>query len=184
MFVEVLLFDSDLEICEVLFDDVYVIVVLYVWYVFNGCVFFEEIFFIVDEMCKWIQIVCDNGLLWLVVLWCGVIVGYCYVIFYCLCLVYCYIFEELIYVEFGMGGCGIGSVLLFRLIVECEKGLWWQMLVIIGDGYNNVGLLVIYKKFGFIVVGQLCSVGYKMGDWWDMLIMQCVLGDGDWMLLE
>ncbi|WP_409070919.1 GNAT family N-acetyltransferase, partial [Klebsiella pneumoniae] len=44
--------------------------------------------------------------------------------------------------------------------------------------------LAIHKKFGFTVAGQLRSVGYKMGDWRDTLIMQRALGDGDWTLPE
>jgi hypothetical protein len=56
------------------------------------------------------------------------------------------------------------------------------MLAIIGDGHNNAGSLAIHKKFGFSVAGQLRSVGYKMGDWRDTLIMQRALGDGDWTL--
>ncbi len=55
------------------------------------------------------------------------------------------------------------------------------MLAIIGDGHNNAGSLAIHKKFGFTVAGQLRSVGYKMGDWRDTLIMQRA-GDGDWTL--
>ncbi|HBU3494015.1 N-acetyltransferase, partial [Klebsiella quasipneumoniae] len=74
--------------------------------------------------------------------------------------------------------------LLSRLIAECEKGPWRQMLAIIGDGHNNAGSLAIHKKFGFTVAGQLRSVGYKMGDWRDTLIMQRALGDGDWTLPE
>lgn len=55
------------------------------------------------------------------------------------------------------------------------------MLAII-DGHNNAGSIAIHKKFGFTVAGQLRSVGYKMGDWRDTLIMQRQLGDGDWTL--
>ena len=56
------------------------------------------------------------------------------------------------------------------------------MLAIIGDGHSNAGSIAIHKKFGFSVAGQLRSVGYKMGDWRDTLIMQRPLGDGDWTL--
>ncbi len=123
-------------------------------------------------MRKRIQTVRDNGLPWLVALWRGAIVGYCYATFYRPRPAYRYTLEESIYVESGMGGRGIGSALLSRLIAECEKGPWRQMLAIIGDGHNNAGSLAIHKKFGFTVAGQLRSVGYKMGDWRDTLIMQ------------
>lgn len=88
-------------------------------------------------MRKRIQTVRDNGLPWLVALWRGAIVGYCYATFYRPRPAYRYTLEESIYVESGMGGRGIGSALLSRLIAECEKGPWRQMLAIIGDGHNN-----------------------------------------------
>lgn len=164
------LLDSDLEIREALPDDAHAIAALYVWHVLNGRASFEEIPPTVDEMRKRIQTVRDNGLPWLVALWRGAIVGYCYATFYRPRPAYRYTLEESIYVESGMGGRGIGSALLSRLIAECEKGPWRQMLAIIGDGHNNAGSLAIHKKFGFTVAGQLRSVGYKMGDWRDTLI--------------
>lgn len=88
----------------------------------------------------------DNGLPWLVALWRGAIVGYCYATFYRPRPAYRYTLEESIYVESGMGGRGIGSALLSVLIAECEKGPWRQMLAIIGDGHNNAGSLAIHKS--------------------------------------
>lgn len=66
----------------------------------------------VDEMRKRIQTVRDNGLPWLVALWRGAIVGYCYATFYRPRPAYRYTLEESIYVESRMGGRGIGSALL------------------------------------------------------------------------
>lgn len=116
------LLDSDLEIREALPDDAHAIAALYVWHVLNGRASFEEIPPTVDEMRKRIQTVRDNGLPWLVALWRGAIVGYCYATFYRPRPAYRYTLEESIYVESGMGGRGIGSALLSRLIAECEKG--------------------------------------------------------------
>ncbi len=53
----------------------------------------------VDEMRKRIQTVRDNGLPWLVALWRGAIVGYCYATFYRPRPAYRYTLEESIYVE-------------------------------------------------------------------------------------
>lgn len=55
-------------------------------------------------MRKRIQTVRDNGLPWLVALWRGAIVGYCYATFYRPRPAYRYTLEESIYVESGMGG--------------------------------------------------------------------------------
>ncbi|WP_108451968.1 GNAT family N-acetyltransferase, partial [Klebsiella pneumoniae] len=109
------LLDSDLEIREALPDDAHAIAALYVWHVLNGRASFEEIPPTVDEMRKRIQTVRDNGLPWLVALWRGAIVGYCYATFYRPRPAYRYTLEESIYVESGMGGRGISSALLSRL---------------------------------------------------------------------
>ena len=106
------LLDSDLEIREALPDDAHAIAALYVWHVLNGRASFEEIPPTVDEMRKRIQTVRDNGLPWLVALWRGAIVGYCYATFYRPRPAYRYTLEESIYVESGMGGRGIGSALV------------------------------------------------------------------------
>lgn len=128
------LLDSDLEIREALPDDAHAIAALYVWHVLNLPRLLRRDPPTVDEMRKRIQTVRDNGLPWLVALWRGAIVGYCYATFYRPRPAYRYTLEESIYVESGMGGRGIGSALLSRLIAECEKGPWRQMLAIIGDG--------------------------------------------------
>lgn len=73
--------DADLEIREALPDDAHAIAALYVWHVLNGRASFEEIPPTVDEMRKRIKSVRDNGLPWLVALWRGTIVGYCYATF-------------------------------------------------------------------------------------------------------
>lgn len=75
------LHDADLEIREALPDDAHAIAALYVWHVLNGRASFEEIPPTVDEMRKRIKTVRDSGLPWLVALWRGTIVGYCYATF-------------------------------------------------------------------------------------------------------
>ena len=111
------LHDADIEIREALPDDAHAIAALYVWHVLNGRASFEEIPPTVDEMRKRIKTVRDSGLPWLVALWRGTIVGYCYATFYRPRPAYRYTLEESIYVEAGMGGRGIGSALLS---VNCE----------------------------------------------------------------
>ena len=178
------LHDADLEIREALPDDAHAIAALYVWHVLNGRASFEEIPPTVDEMRKRIKTVRDSGLPWLVALWRGTIVGYCYATFYRPRPAYRYTLEESIYVDTSMTAHGIGSRLLTALIAICEQGPWRQMLAVIGDGNNNTGSLRLHKKHGFEVVGQLRSVGYKLGDWRDTVIMQRPLNDGDWTLPE
>ena len=176
--------ETELEVRDARPDDVHAIAAIYAWHVLHGRASFEEVPPTIDEMRHRMKSVAENGLPWLIALYRGIVVGYCYATPYRPRHAYRYTLEESIYVEAGMGGRGIGSALLSRLIEKCEQGPWRQMLAIIGDGHSNAGSIAIHKKFGFSVAGQLRSVGYKMGDWRDTLIMQRPLGDGDWTLPE
>lgn len=115
----------------------------------------------VDEMCQRMKSVTDSGLPWLVALYRGIVVGYCYATFYRPRQAYRYTLEESIYVDASTTGRGFGSALLQALIARCEQGPWRQMIAVVGDGQNNPGSLRLHKKHGFEIVGQLRSVGYK-----------------------
>ncbi|MEJ5071444.1 N-acetyltransferase family protein [Enterobacter ludwigii] len=178
------LYGAEVEIREARPDDAPAIAALYAWHVLNGRASFEEIPPSVDEMRERMNVVTGQDLPWLVALYRGIIVGYCYASPYRPRPAYRYTLEESIYVDASMTGRGIGSSLLTRLIDVCEQGPWRQMVAVIGDGNNNAGSLRLHKKHGFEVAGQLRSVGYKMGDWRDTLIVQRPLNDGDWTLPE
>ncbi|WP_182967928.1 MULTISPECIES: GNAT family N-acetyltransferase [Enterobacteriaceae] len=176
--------NTDIEIRNAQADDVQAIAALYAWHVLNGRASFEEVPPSIDEMQQRMLHIQEQGLPWLVALYRGEIVGYCYASPYRPRPAYRYTLEESIYIDTSMTAHGIGSRLLAALIAVCEQGPWRQMLAVIGDGNNNTGSLRLHKKHGFEVVGQLRSVGYKMGDWRDTVIMQRPLNDGDWTLPE
>ncbi|HFF8546910.1 TPA: N-acetyltransferase family protein [Kluyvera cryocrescens] len=176
--------NADIEVRDARADDVQAIAALYAWHVLNGRASFEEVPPSIDEMGQRMSSIQQQGLPWLVALYRGEIVGYCYASPYRPRPAYRYTLEESIYVDTDMTAHGIGSHLLAALISLCEKGPWRQMLAVIGDGNNNTGSLRLHKKHGFEVVGQLRSVGYKLGDWRDTVIMQRPLNDGDWTLPE
>ncbi|EHM45036.1 MAG: GNAT family N-acetyltransferase [Yokenella regensburgei] len=175
---------TEVEIREALPDDAHAIAALYAWHVLNGRASFEEVPPSVDEMRQRMKKVREQGLPWLVALYRGIIVGYCYATPYRPRPAYRFTLEESIYVDASMTGRNIGSSLLTRLIDICELGPWRQMIAVVGDGLNNAGSLRLHKKHGFEVAGQLRSVGYKLGDWRDTLIMQRPLNEGDWTLPE
>ncbi|MBV8044110.1 GNAT family N-acetyltransferase [Pluralibacter sp.] len=175
---------AEIEIRDAVPDDAHAIAALYAWHVLNGRASFEEVPPSVDEMRTRMKKLTGSGLPWLVALYRGILVGYCYAGPYRPRPAYRYTLEESIYVDASMAGRGVGSALLTRLIDMCEQGQWRQMVAVIGDGNNNTGSLRLHKKHGFDVVGQLRSVGYKLGDWRDTVIMQRPLNDGDWTLPE
>lgn len=175
---------TDVEIRLAQPDDVHAISAIYAWHVLNARASFEETPPSIEEMRERMKKINDHGLPWLVALYRGVVVGYCYASPYRPRPAYRFTVEESIYLDTTMTGLGIGSALLGRLIEICEQGPWRQMLAVVGDGHNNPGSLNLHKKMGFEVAGQLRSVGYKLGDWRDTLIMQRPLNDGDWTLPE
>lgn len=176
--------DNDIEVRDALPDDVEAISSLYAWHVLNGRASFEETPPTVDEMRRRMRTVAQYGLPWLVALYRGVVVGYCYATQYRPRPAYRFTLEESIYIDASMTGRGVGSLLMHTLITRCEEGPWRQMVAVIGDGHNNPGSLRLHKKHGFEIAGQLRSVGYKKGDWRDTLIMQRPLNEGDWTLPE
>ncbi|AMG91108.1 MULTISPECIES: GNAT family N-acetyltransferase [Citrobacter] len=176
--------DHDIAVRDALPDDVEAISSLYAWHVLNGRASFEETPPTIDEMRRRMRTVAQYGLPWLVALYRGVVVGYCYATQYRPRPAYRFTLEESIYVDASMTGRGIGSLLMQTLITRCEEGPWRQMVAVIGDGHSNPGSLRLHKKHGFEIAGQLRSVGYKKGDWRDTLIMQRPLNEGDWTLPE
>jgi len=165
-------------------EDVHAIASLYAWHVLHGRASFEEVPPTIDEMRSRMNRIAKEGLPWMVALYHGIVVGYCYAGYYRPREAYRYTLEESIYVDASMTGRGIGSTLMSALIARCEEGSWRQLIAVIGDGNNNLGSLRLHKKHGFEIAGQLRSVGYKKGDWRDTLIMQRPLNDGDWTLPE
>lgn len=119
----------------------------------------------------------DCGFFYLVVEIDGQVVGYVYVNIYCICIVYQWIVENLVYVDVVFQGKGVGIGLLQVLIDVCIVCGYWQMVVVIGELINIV-LIKLYECFGFEWVGVFCGFGCKYGCWFDIVQMQCVFGDG------
>ena len=163
-------------------DDTALIAAIYAWHVQHGRASFEEIPPVAEEMAQRISHLTEKGFPWLVAEWHGIVVGYCYASPYRSRPAYRSTVEESIYVDASMTGRGIGRELLSALIARCEQGPWRQMIAVIGDGDKNTGSQRLHKQLGFELAGQLRSVGFKLGNWRDTLIMQRPLNQGDWAL--
>jgi phosphinothricin acetyltransferase len=77
-----------------------------------------------------------------------------------------------------MAGRGIGKAILAELVTRCEALGCRQIIAVIGDSANaaSIGL---HASQGFLKVGTLRSVGFKLGRWVDSIFMQRPLGPGD-----
>ena len=64
-----------------------------------------------------------------------------------------------------------------RLIAECERRGYRQMIAVIGDS-ANAGSIGVHTRTGFQMIGTHPSVGLKFGRWLDTVMMQLPLGDG------
>lgn len=168
-----------LHIRDATVEDIPAITAIYQWHVLHGRSSFEETPPTLAQMTERLQMVHQQELPWLVALYSGIVVGYCYATAYRPRPAYRFTLEESVYIDASMTGKGVGRELLNQLIERCEQGPWRQMVAVIGDGENNVGSCRLHKQLGFEVVGVLRGVGYKLGGWRDTLIMQRPLNDGE-----
>jgi L-amino acid N-acyltransferase YncA len=108
----------------------------------------------------------------------GSVVGYSYATAYRPRAAYRHTIEDSVYVADEAQGRGVGTRLLAALITRCANGPWRQMLAIIGNS-GNLGSIALHQRQGFRTVGTLRSVGFKLGQWVDTVLMQRELGAGD-----
>lgn len=151
---------------------------IYAHHVLHGLATFEEVTPTVDEMRRRREAVLAAGLPYLVAEVDGRVAGYCYATSYRPRPAYRYTIEDSVYVSEGLRGRGIGAALLGALIARTEAGPWRQMLAVIGNS-GNAGSIALHARMGFQPVGTLRSVGFKLGQWVDTVLMQRPLGPGD-----
>lgn len=108
----------------------------------------------------------------------GAIVGYAYAGKYHERGAFSSTVEDSIYIHPSYRGQKIGKQLLEALLKESTFRGFRQMVAVIGDS-GNLGSLKLHASVGFEVVGTLKSVGWKLNQWVDTVIMQRSLGDGD-----
>jgi L-amino acid N-acyltransferase YncA len=150
---------------------------IYQPYVLTGLATFEEVPPTLEEMLGRRAAVVAAGLPYLVAEIGGQVVGYAYATSYRPRPAYRHTIEDSVYVSQSMRGRRIGTALLQGLIARCEAGPWRQMLAVIGDTANT-GSIALHRRMGFQPVGTLRSVGFKLGQWVDTVLMQRPLGAG------
>jgi L-amino acid N-acyltransferase YncA len=150
---------------------------IYQYYVLNGLASFEEIPPSTEEMASRRAAVVAAGLPYLVATVDDLIVGYSYATTYRPRPAYRHTVEDSVYVTNNLRARGVGAALLQAIIVRCEAGPWRQMLAVIGSS-ENIGSIALHRKMGFRDVGTLRSVGFKLGQWVDTVLMQRTLGPG------
>jgi phosphinothricin acetyltransferase len=86
--------------------------------------------------------------------------------------------EDSVYVDEQERGRGLGRALLERLIAECERQGYRQMVAVVGDSANAASIAA-HRRVGFLETGVLRAVGFKHGRWLDTVLLQRGLGPAD-----
>lgn len=151
---------------------------IYAHHVLNGLASFEEAAPPLDEIRRRYEDVIGRGLPWLVAEYGDAIAGYGYCAPFRARSAYRYALEDSVYVRHDMQGRGIGRALLDELVRRCEAEGYRQLVAVIGDSAHAASIN-LHAAAGFLRVGTLRSVGFKLGRWVDSVLMQKPLGKGD-----
>lgn len=157
-------------------DDLSQVAEIYAYHVLHGRASFEESPPEVAELRRRKQATLDLGLPYLVADLGGTLGGFAYAGAFRPRSAYRFTVEDSVYVAEGMTGRGIGSALLAELVARCEAGPWRQMVAVIGGGAPKS--VALHAKHGFSEAARLADVGFKLGEWTDVVIMQRALGPG------
>jgi phosphinothricin acetyltransferase len=159
-------------------DDIPAIQAIYAHHVTHGLASFEEQAPSVEEMRRRHGEITSGGFPYVAAELGGTVAGYGYCTLYRTRSAYRYALEDSVYVRQDSVGRGVGKAILAELITRCEVLGYRQIIAVIGDSANaaSIGL---HASQGFLRVGTLRSVGFKLGRWVDSVFMQRPLGAGD-----
>ncbi len=107
----------------------------------------------------------------------GEILGYAYASAFRTRAAYRFMVEDSIYLAPAARGLGIGRKLLDKLIDECTRLGFRQMVAVIGGAHP--ASIAVHRSAGFADSGTIIGSGYKFGRWLDTVLMQISLGEGN-----
>lgn len=156
-------------------DDAPAIAAIYAPYVLTSIVTFEEVAPDVAEIRARMQKVWDAGLPYYVAEEDGAVVAYAYAGRFHTRIGYRFAVENSVYVAQSHHRKGIGARLVERLIQDCTRLGYRQMVALIGENDASVAM---HAKLGFSSAGALPKIGLKFGRWIGVVYMQRALGEG------
>lgn len=164
-------------------DDLAAITSIYAHHVLTGMGTFEETPPDRAEVATRLAKVQGEGCAWLVAENDGAIVGYGYYAQIRDRSAYRFAAEDSIYVRDDVRGMGVGKALVVALLEHATRRGFRQMIAVIGDS-ENVGSIGLHSSLGFRSIGTMKAVGWKFGQWVDVVTMQRALGEGERTLPE
>ena len=168
---------SAIEIRPASEADLPAITAIYEHAVLKGTATFELIAPDLAEMHRRFDALSSGGFPYLVATLDGRVVGYAYAGAYRPRPAYRFTVENSIYLQPAIHRRGIGMTLMRRVIDECERRGYRQMIAVIGDS-ANAGSVGLHRACGFQMIGTHPNVGLKFGRWLDIVVMQLALGEG------
>lgn len=151
---------------------------IYAHHVLHGLGTFEETPPSLEDMTRRWHAIVEAGMPYRVCTAGGAVVGFAYAGVYRPRSGYRFTVEDSVYIAPDAARQGYGRRLVAALIEQCEARGFRQMLAVIGDRDNH-GSISLHRSLGFREVGHFPSVGFKLGRWVDVVVMQRALGDGD-----
>src|SRR6516165_6460475 len=158
--------------------DVGEIAEIYRHHVLHGLASFEEIPPDANELAARRHDILARGLPYLVAERSRRVLGYCYAGPYRLRSAYRFTLEDSIYIDQAEVGRGLGRGLLTTLLDRCAELGYRQMVAVIG-GSDTWPSIRLHAALGFTRIGILPAVGFKFGNWVDIVLMQRALGPGE-----
>jgi len=154
------------------------IAAIYRYHVLYGLASFEEIPPDPDELASRRRDILNHGLPYLVAERSGRVLGYCYAGLYRTRSAYRFTLEDSIYIDKAEVGRGLGRALLATVLDRCAELGYRQMVAVIG-GSDTWPSIRLHAALGFTRIGVLPAVGFKFGNWVDIVLMQRALGPGE-----
>lgn len=143
----------------------------------NGWGTFEEVPPSAEDMAGRLATVTGFGLPYLVAEDAGRVLGFAYATAFRPRAAYRFTAEDSVYVAPDAKGRGVGRAVLSAVIARCETMGLRQLMAVIG-GSDNEGSIGLHKALGYEVQGVMRGVGFKLGSWRDIVMMQKPLNGG------
>ena len=162
-----------LTIRDVTPGDAVAIAAIYNHYITNSVVTFEETLVTADDMASRIATVTASHP-WLVAQQDGAVIGYAYAGKYHARAAYRHTVETTVYLDHRHHGRGLGTALLRALLERLPK---LGVHAAIGSiSLPNPASIALHEKMGFTLVGRFPQIGFKFGQWIDVVYLHRVFG--------
>jgi phosphinothricin acetyltransferase len=149
--------------------DAKAIVDIYRPYILNTAITFEYEEISVEDFIKRMKIV-QEQFPWLVCEVDGEVVGYAYCAKFKERAAFAWDCECSVYIKESAHRMGIATALYTKLIELVKRQGYYNIYSLIT--YPHESSVALHKKFGFREVGIYKKTGYKMGQWWDLIVLE------------